>query len=447
MSYKTLAYVLILALTMFWASSSLAQELSWIDQFGTVGNEFADGIAADGDAGYVSGRVGRDQALPGQASAGSVDTFLRRYAATGDVVWTRQFGTEAFDGFSEVAVHDGTLVVIGLTTGSFPGQSSFGGVDTFIRTYDTAGNPGWTRHLGTPDADFPLDVVADATGIYVLGFTSGTFPGQTSAGSDDFYLARLGLDGALLWVRQFGTAGQDPAIFTLGGIDVGPGGVYVGSTVPQALPGQVALGESDAFVRKYDLDGNPLWTYQFGTPCIEVMSDLDVHGGDILLAGATTGILGNPGFARCTSPPGDRTNAGGQGSTFVQRRGGDGAVLWTQQYKGSSGLSGFTLARGVAATDAGIFVASEAVTSRDRRLIDPECPIGRPSEDVHVRRLAHDGRTVWTRQFGSTTRDTPTGIAVNTAGVLVAGTTECRLEDQTSSGARDIFALQLTAGP
>jgi len=447
MPNHTLGSLLFITFTAFWAGDIAAEELSWIDQFGTAGSDFADGVAADAEFGYGTGRVGRDLALPGQTSAGSVDAFVRKYDGAGNILWSRQFGTSGYDGFTKVAAHDGTQYVAGVTTGTFPGQTGHGGVDTFIRSYDAEGNPGWTRQLGTAGGDFPMDVAVDDTGVYVLGFTSAVFPGQVSAGSDDFYLARLTLEGSLLWVRQFGTGGLDPAIFTLGGVDVDATGIYVGSTVPLALPGQVALGDADAFLRKYDLDGNELWTYQFGTPCTEVLSDIDVYGGNVFLAGATTGILDNPGFARCTSPPGNRGNSGGQGSTFVQRRSGDGALLWTEQYAGSSGLSGFTLAKGVAANDAGVFVASEAVTRRDPRLIDLECPIGRPSEDIEVRMLANDGHLVWTRQLGSTASDTPSGIAVNDAGVLVAGTTDCRLEGEASVGGRDAYTLQLAPEP
>lgn len=444
MSNHTLGSLLFIAFTALWAGDIAAEETSWIDQFGTAGSDFADGVAADANFGYSTGRVASDFALPGQSSAGSVDTFVRKYDDSGNIVWTRQFGTSDFDGFSKIATLDGIQYVVGVTTGTFPGETANGGVDTFIRAYDAAGNPLWTRQIGTAGGDFSLDVAADASGVYVLGFTSGTFPGQVSAGSDDFYLAKLALDGSVLWVRQFGTSGLDPAIFTLGGVDMDDTGIYVASTVPLALPGQVSVGDTDAFLRKLDLDGNELWTYQFGTPCTEVLSDIDVQGGDVFLAGATTGMLDNPGFARCSSPPGSGNNSGGQASTFVQRRSGDGAVLWTKQYAGSSGLSGFTLAKGIAANDDGVFVASEAVTPRKPRLIDLECPIGRPSEDIEVRMLANNGHLVWTRQLGSTARDTPSGIAVNDAGVLVAGTTECRLEGETTAGARDAYTLQLT---
>ena len=43
------------------------------------------------------------------------------------------------------------------------------------------------------------------------------------------------------------------------------GNVYVAGVTYGTLPGQTNSGNYDAFVRKYDADGNELWTRQFGS--------------------------------------------------------------------------------------------------------------------------------------------------------------------------------------
>ena len=43
------------------------------------------------------------------------------------------------------------------------------------------------------------------------------------------------------------------------------GNGYVVGRVSGALPGQTALGQDDAYLRKYDSSGNEAWTYQFGS--------------------------------------------------------------------------------------------------------------------------------------------------------------------------------------
>jgi hypothetical protein len=230
------------------ATVAPAQDVNWISQFGTAGFDSADDIAADSTYAYVTGRVGFDLALPGQISAGGVDTFVRKLDAAGAEVWTRQFGTARTDGFPRIAVNEGSLYIVGETTGTFPGQSSAGGFDIFIRQYNPDGGAGWTRQLGTSGSDGLLAVAAHNTGLYVFGFTTGVFADQTGAGGLDLFVAKLNFTGNVLWVRQFGTSGNDPAVFILGGIAVDDTGVYVGSATRCRLAGETSAGSFDAVV-------------------------------------------------------------------------------------------------------------------------------------------------------------------------------------------------------
>ena len=54
------------------------------------------------------------------------------------------------------------------------------------------------------------------------------------------------------WTRQFGSSSFDQAL----GISVDASGVYVAGVTGGTLPGQISLGDWDAFVRKYDLNVN-----------------------------------------------------------------------------------------------------------------------------------------------------------------------------------------------
>src|SRR5262245_1908090 len=74
-----------------------AAVLTWARQFDTMApTPPINGAAADrtGNA-YVIGIT--ERALPGQTSAGFSDSYLRKYAADGSVVWTRQFGSPSTD--------------------------------------------------------------------------------------------------------------------------------------------------------------------------------------------------------------------------------------------------------------------------------------------------------------------------------------------------------------
>ena len=71
------------------------------------------------------------------------------YDPNGVEVWTRQFGTAAFDLASGVAVDDdGNVYVVGRTESVLSGQTSTGGSDAFIRKYNSVGMEVWTRQFG-----------------------------------------------------------------------------------------------------------------------------------------------------------------------------------------------------------------------------------------------------------------------------------------------------------
>ena len=62
------------------------------------------------------------------------------------------------------------------------------------------------------------------------------------------------------WFRQFGTSNDDQARAVLA---VGPAVYVTGFTVGE-LRGQKKTGRTDSYLRRYDPDGNEVWTRQFG---------------------------------------------------------------------------------------------------------------------------------------------------------------------------------------
>ena len=64
------------------------------------------------------------------------------------------------------------------------------------------------------------------------------------------------------WIRQFGAVG--PASDVAHAVDAN-GNVYVVGSTSGTPSGQSSAGSCDAFVRKYDSAGTELWTRQFGT--------------------------------------------------------------------------------------------------------------------------------------------------------------------------------------
>ena len=278
-------------------------EERWTRQFGSSEREMDVSVAVDlvGNI-YVAGTM--TSVPPGEASEWRQGAFLRKYAPTGEKRWTRQFGSTEWDGAQDVAVDsEGNVYVVGGTEGALPGKASAGKRDAFLRKYDSTGEEIWTRQFGSSEWDGATSVAVDAAGnIYVAGNTSGTLPGQASAGSlpgrerpRDVFLRKYDTVGQELWTHQFGSAGDDEA----NGVAVdGEGNVYVAGVVSDVLPGQIASGGSaDNYLRKYDPVGEEVWTRQFGTGQRVEATSVAVDGdGNIHVVGWTQPGQTNEGF-------------------------------------------------------------------------------------------------------------------------------------------------------
>ena len=318
----------------------------WARQFGSGAQEQAYGVAVDGSGyayvvGYTFG------ALPGQPRTGEYDAFVQKHDSGGNVVWTRQFssgpGPTAGAAYGVAVDGAGNAYVVGEfpTTGGpwvpfvrkydtsgnelwtrtrhlFTGHSeSASGVvvdgegnvylaigdpangsgrsgDAFVLKYDTSGNEKWALQFGSSAKAGARGVAVDGAGnVYVAGDTSGALPGQTSAGGRDAFVRKYDSSGNEMWTHQFGSSGDD---FARGVAVDGAGNAYVAGE--GALPGQTSAGGRDAFVRKYDSDGNEMWTHQFGSGRNFAHGVVVDGTGDIYVGGYAAGPLpGQPPLA------------------------------------------------------------------------------------------------------------------------------------------------------
>jgi len=392
-----------------------AQTTQWIEQFGTGGDDDAWGVAADASGVYVVGQT--PGGLPGLSSSGGDDAFIRKYDTEGTEVWTRQFGTNRNDAATGVAVDASGIYVVGRTIGVLPGQFASGGGDAFVRKYDASGREVWTRQFGSIRPDQANGVAVDDSGVYVVGWTSGALPGQTGTGGDDAFIRKYDTNGNEQWTRQFGSADRDEPF----GVAVDASGIYVAGATLGTLPGQTASGFSstDAFVRKYDVDGVAQWTRQFGSAGSDDANGVAVDATGVYVGGRTSGEL-----------PGQST--AGNADAFVRKYDAGGAELWTRQF----GTGSADQANALAADGGGVYIVGRTLGLLAGQLNEGE-------EDLFARKYNSSGSVQWSSQEGSEETDSANAVAVYNSGVYVAGTTEDKLAAERSAGARDAFLLQL----
>ncbi len=320
-----------------------------------------------------------------------VIALLARTVHAQDPDWTDQFGSTDSDNTNAIAVDASGVYVAGHLRGQLANQSDPDQRGTFIRKYDHQGTELWIRWIH--ESDIRLGRVSvDATGIYILG----TMPDALSPdnpGCTDSLIRKYSLQGDLLWSQEFGTPEND--IFL--DLSAYSSAVYVVGSSGEELECVGEDGDFDTFVRKYNASSGALmWTRGIATPARDVASGISADASGVYVGGRTHGAL--PGQTRA-----------GEEDSYVRKYNHDGAVLWTRQF----GTPRADMVSSVSAHSTGVYVGG----STGGPLAD--AVVGHT--DAFVRKYDGSGTLLWTRQFGDAWLDYANGISVDAQGVHAAG--------------------------
>jgi hypothetical protein len=281
----------------------------------------------------------------------------------------------------------------------------------------------FVRQFGTQLYDWVADVVVTERGMFVVGSTAGAFRGFEAptafGGVSTAAFVRGYRNGNLRWTHQFSPSDSDWAT----GVAADPTGVYVAGGTWGALDDKRDKGRNDAWVRKYSFAGEALWTRQYGSNQDDLPGELAVHDGRLYVVGATHGRL--PG----------QTHFSGDYDAFVKAFTTDGHRLWTDEFGTDTSES---------ASEVGVDASGVYVAGYTYGTLPGEHQRG--EDDGFVRKYDLDGHELWTQQFGSREVDYPTGLAVGTNRVYVAGNTYGTLKGETAAGELDVFVSAFARG-
>ena len=155
-----------------------------------TGAEYARGITVDPTGNvYITGQT--DGTLPGQTSAGGMDSFVAKYDTNGNAQWLKQFGTAALDQGQGIVYSNGNVYLTGETAGGIFGNTNLGGSDAWLAGFDSTGRLVGSTQIGTAKDDETYNITRDAIGnLYLVGQTSGAFAGATNQGQYDVWVAK-----------------------------------------------------------------------------------------------------------------------------------------------------------------------------------------------------------------------------------------------------------------
>ena len=201
--------------------------------------------------------------------AGSMDVFIVKYDAYGNLLWAKGAGGGSNDeGYSLSTDDSGNIYV----SGYFTQPARFGTIqlisdgqaDMFLAKYDPSGNVLWAKRAGGKGDDRATSVKTDASGNsyitgyytnYSISFASVLLPNEPG---DNSFLAKYDTNGNVLWA--IGVGGDSQALdLTLFNSDVYVCGSFQADKLVYGTTNLIINGNSDFFILNCDTDGKPNW--------------------------------------------------------------------------------------------------------------------------------------------------------------------------------------------
>lgn len=228
------------ALDAWIVKTDASGNLLWSKTFGTASNDEAYGIIQTADGGYVFSGTEKQSNLNGYAHLVKIDD-------AGNVIWSKTFGSNLRKNFAYTLLqtNDGGFMIGGWENLNLGSNDDM----CLIKTDDT-GNLQWYKSYGDVghDQNFSVSQTADG-GFIIAGITFSAFIFEAN-------VAKTDSAGNLLWSRYVGGNAEDDAYAVTGTSD---GGVaFCGTT---SSFGATHLG----YLVKLSNTGNVLWSKTMGT--------------------------------------------------------------------------------------------------------------------------------------------------------------------------------------
>ena len=134
--------------------------------------------------------------------AGGYDVYVIKLDSVGNLKWTRTIGGTGNEfGQTVIQSKDGGYTIAGNTS-----SYGAGSIDMYIIKLDASGNLQWTRTVGGTGQDFANSIVQTADGGYAVAGTTNSY-GDVING--DMYLVKLDSTGNMKWTKTIGGSGVD----------------------------------------------------------------------------------------------------------------------------------------------------------------------------------------------------------------------------------------------
>jgi len=475
---------------MFSIINGNAQICFDVKQIGGTGTDRFSASAIDSAgnlyfSGVFSGTVDFDPGpgINSLTSNGDLDAYLCKFNAGGNLLWVRSWGSagmdradgltlDKFDHIYVCGPYQGT-VDFDPGTGTDIHTSHAGSMNNpYISRFDTAGNFIWVRTWGTINGGSEAySCTTDKFGnIYAAGdfhdhpgvaidFDPGAgvdnhfINGADSSINFDAWLVKYDSLGNYQWGRNWGGDSYDdgPSVAVDDG-GVYDAGMFMSQNVdfdpdPTTADIHSSNGNIDAFVNKFDLNGNHIWTGTWGgTGADDVGLIITDNAGHIYMAGYFADTVDfNPGegiFNLIANP--------GIDDIYLSKMDTSGNFIWAKGMGGSGEDKAFPI---TADGNGNLYFSGIFSDTAD---FDPGPGVynlySAGGYDIFIGKSDTSGNMIWAKSMGGSGDDRGNAICIDNDGIIHLGgdfSTTADLNPEagtyylTSAGNTDIFIEKL----
>jgi len=448
---KTISIFLFLAF-LYLPPTQAQVSRTWATYYGGLGADWAKAVKADAEGNvYV---LGNTASSTGMATAGAYqetygggvgdwgqegDVFLAKFDADGTLIWSTYFGGENDEGAGGINLDsDGniyisgwTLSTTGIATSGAHQESNAGEDDGFLAKFDNDGALLWATYYGGEMYDNLFgagSVYCAGTNVYLCGTTmsetgiatSGAYQ-AVAGGSGDAYLAKFNSDGERQWATYFGGAASDKGIAITGnGTHIYIAGMTMSESDVAAGGYQETYGggDYDGFLTQFDEDGTVAWSTYYGGAGYDKIEALACSDDYVYIAGTTTSTTG------IATGGSFQELAGGGEDMYLARFDHEGGLLVGTYYGGSEN-DRLTMAPSLSLDgDGNIYIGGQTKSPAGMVTAGAFQDVLNESYDAIIAKFSADLEQLWGSYMGGMGQDNAYAITTDGNGkTYVAGST------------------------
>ena len=336
-----------------------------------------------------------DNAIVGECksfNAERSDICVTRITADGSTRWRKMLGGKKSDrGMAISRAKDGSLLVLG-SGKSFNDNADR---DLYVAKLSLDGKVIWEKHFGGERDEYAGGIAGtDNGGVMIVG-SSESF---SRRGAKDIYIVHLNKDGKLLSERTIGGKHNDEAKSLTRTAD--------GNFMMAGAREVSHAGDADFFLMKLDQEGKKIWAKTLGQNENDVLNAVaPTPDGGIVATGSTRSYMSE------------------QTDLAVMYFNKDGKLIWFKIY----GFKYYDEGNAITMTKDGNYLVAGTTNS-----------MGKGDFDNYIIALDAKGKLIWSKLYGDKNKDIAHGITrTSDGGVVVVG------ESDSYKRPKDFYMIKL----